>query len=147
MNTRGLSLSPRTTNVPVTTQQPQYQYVKNCLVRVVTRSPRFTLSMPRLMYLHRVPVRYVIISKMCSITYQALSCKQRSYLHSLFTPYLFSFDHLVLINFFVPKINTDIGTREFALWNMFPSSVKLVENISKFRRHLKTYVYNFPYPL
>jgi len=29
------------------------------------------------------------------------------------------------------------------LWNMLPSSVKSVENIAKFRRHLKTYLCNF----
>ena len=38
-----------------------------------------------------------------------------------------------------------MGTRAFAvgaptLWNMLPSSVKSVENIAKFRRHLKTSV-------
>ncbi|WP_240991771.1 hypothetical protein, partial [endosymbiont of Tevnia jerichonana] len=32
------------------------------------------------------------------------------------------------------------------LWNMLPSSVKSVENIIKFRRHLKTYLYNLAYP-
>ena len=44
-----------------------------------------------------------------------------------------------------------MGTRAFAvgaptLWNMLPSSVKSVENIAKFRRHLKTYLYNLAYP-
>ena len=52
---------------------------------------------------------------------------------------------------FVPKVNTNMGTRAFAvgaptLWNMLPSSVKSVENIAKFRRHLKTYLYNLAYP-
>ena len=44
---------------------------------------------------------------------------------------------------FVPKVNTSIGTKTFAvggtLWNMLPPSVKSVENIAKFHRHLKTY--------
>ena len=31
-------------------------------------------------------------------------------------------------------------------WNMLLSSVKSVENIAEFRRHLKTYLYNITYP-
>ena len=89
---------------------------------------------------------------MCTITYQALSSKQPSYLHTLLTPIR---KHIQLRSstsdlLFVPKVNTNMGTRAFAvgaptLWNMFPSSVKS-ENIAKFRRHLKTYLYNLDYP-
>ena len=32
------------------------------------------------------------------------------------------------------------------LWNVHTSSVKSVENIAKFHRHLKTYLYNIAYP-
>ena len=51
----------------------------------------------------------------------------------------------------VPKVNTSIGTTAFAvgvpiLWNRLPSSVKSVENIAKFRRYLKMYIYNLAYP-
>ncbi len=51
----------------------------------------------------------------------------------------------------VPKLYTSIGTRAFAvgaptLWNMLPSSVKSVANIAKFRRYLKTSLYNLAYP-
>ena len=58
---------------------------------------------------------------------------------------------IILIYFFAYKFNASIGTRAFAvgapsLWNMLPSSVKSIENIAKFRRHLKTYLYNVVYP-
>ena len=129
------------------------QRVQNCLARVVTRSPRFTPSKPLLKSLHWLPVQYRIMFKMCNITYQALSSKQPSYLHTLLTPIrkpiqLRSSTSDLL---FVPKVNTNMGTRAFAvgaptLWNMLPSSVKSVENIAKFRRHLKTYLYNLAYP-
>ena len=49
------------------------------------RSPRFTHSKPLLKSLHWLPVRYRIICKICTITYQAYPCKQPSYLYSLFT--------------------------------------------------------------
>ena len=62
------------------------QRVKNCLARVVTRSPRFSRSVPLLKSLHWLPVRYRIIFKICTITYQALSTKQPAYLHSMLTP-------------------------------------------------------------
>ena len=91
--------------------------------------------------------------KLCTITYQALFSKQPSYLHTLLIPIrkpiqLRSSTSDLL---FVPKVNTNMGTRAFAvgaptLWNMLPSSVKSVENIAKFRRHLKTYLYNLAYP-
>ena len=107
------------------------QRVQNCLARVVTRSPRFTPSKPLLKSLHWLPVQYRIMFKMCTITYQALSSKQPSYLHTLLTPIrkpiqLRSSTSDLL---FVPKVNTNMGTRAFAvgaptLWNMLPSSVK-----------------------
>ena len=65
-----------------------------------------------------------------SITYQALSSKQPSYLHTLLTPIrkpiqLRSSTSDLL---FVPKVNTNMGTRAFAvgaptLWNMLPSEI------------------------
>ena len=47
-------------------------------------------------------------------------------------------------------VNTNIGTIHFSvaagsLWNMLPFSVKSVENIAKFRCHLKKYLYNLVY--
>ena len=57
------------------------QRVQNHLARVVTRSPRFSRSMPLLKSLHWLPVRYRIIFKIC-----ALSSKQPAYLQSVLTP-------------------------------------------------------------
>ena len=132
------------------------QRVQNCLARVVTRSPRFTPSKPLLKSLHWLPVQYRIMFQMCTTTYQALSSKQPSYLHTLLTPIRKPIPYSILRSstsdlLFVPKVNTNMGTRAFAvgaptLWNMLPSSVKSFENIAKFRRHLKTYLYNLAYP-
>ena len=52
---------------------------------------------------------------------------------------------------FVPKVNTSIETMALAvgapmLWNMLPSSIKSVEDIDKFRRHLNISLYNLVYP-
>ena len=57
-------------------------HFQNCLTRVLSRSPGFTHSKVSAL----LPVRYRIMSKICTITYQVPSCKQPSYLHYLITP-------------------------------------------------------------
>ena len=93
------------------------QCVQNCLARVVTRSPRFSRSVPLLKSLHWLPVRYRIIFKICTITYQALSTKQPAYLHSMLTParqprQLWSSGSGLLS---IPRVKTNAGTRAFLL--------------------------------
>ena len=93
-------------------------------------------------------------SKTCIITYQAHSGKQPSYFSVFLRPTLvrkpiqlrLSSSDLCV----VPRITTNIGTRNFALGapsprNMLPSCVKSVETIAKFRCHLKTYLYSLTY--
>ena len=119
----------------------------------MTGSPRFTHSMPLLNSLPWFPGRHRIIFKICTITYQALSCKQPSYLHSLLThvrkPFQLRSSSSNLL--FDPEVNTPNRTSAFAvgapsLWSTLPSSIKSVENIAKCRRHLMTYTYNLAYP-
>ena len=87
--------------------------VQNCLARVVTQSPRFSHSAPLLKSLHWPPVRCSIVFKICTNTYQALSSKQPTYLHSLLTParqprQLRSSNYNLL---FVPSVKTNVVTR------------------------------------
>ena len=49
------------------------QFVQNCLARVITRSPRFSHSVPLLKSLHWVPVQSRIILKVCTFAYQTVS--------------------------------------------------------------------------
>ena len=49
------------------------QLVQNCLTGVVTRSPRFSHSVPLLKSLHWLPVQSRITFKLCTIAYQTLS--------------------------------------------------------------------------
>ena len=62
------------------------QRVQNCLARVVTRSPRFSRSVPLLKSLHWPPVHYSIIFKICTIAYQALPSYPTGNLNSILTP-------------------------------------------------------------
>ena len=126
--------------------------MQNCLSRVVTKSPRFSHSAPHLKSLHWLPIPHRIIFKICTITYEALSSGQPAYLHSLLTPtrkarqFRSSTSHLVCI----PRIKKNIVSRAFSiaaptLWNSLPVSDKSCEDISTFRRHLKTYLFDLAY--
>ena len=131
------------------------QRVQNCLARVFTRSSLslFSHSVPLLKSLHWLPVRYRIFIKICTITYQALSSKQPTYLHSLLTParqprQLRSSISSLL---FVPSVKTNVGIRAVSvvvptLWKSVPVSVKSVGNITTFRRKLKIHLFKPAYP-
>ena len=129
------------------------QRVQNCLARVVTRSPRFSRSVPLLKSLHWLPVQYRIIFKMCTIAYQALSSTQPAYLNSMLTPTRNSRQLRSTSSnpLHIPRVKTKAGTRAFSVaaptvWNSLPASVKSQGNIVSFRRHLKTYLFNAAYP-
>ena len=51
------------------------QHVQHCLPTVITRFICFSHSAPLLKSLHRLPVRYRIIFKICAIAFTAHSCK------------------------------------------------------------------------
>ena len=57
--------------------------VQNCIARVVTRSPRFSHSVPLLKSLHWYPVKSRIFFKDCTIAYQTLYSGEPSYLFSM----------------------------------------------------------------
>ena len=117
---------------------------------IITLLSSFSHSAPLLKSLHWLPVRYSIMFKICTITYQALSSKQPAYLHSLLTltrqP-----RQLQSSNFNPLFFQTNVGTRAFSvaaptLWNSLPVSVKSVGNITTFCCKLKTHLFKLGYP-
>ena len=64
--------------------------VQNCLARVVTKTPRFSRSIPLLKLLHWLPIKFRIQFKMCTFVFRCLNDGQPSYLSSL----LFSADYV-----------------------------------------------------
>ena len=93
------------------------QRVQNCLARVVTRSPRFSRSVPLLKSLHWLPVHYRIIFKICTISYQALASKQPTYLNSMLTPARNSRELRSTSSnpLYIPRVKTKAGTRAFSV--------------------------------
>ena len=126
---------------------PKLQRVHIFLARVVTRSPRFSRSVPLLKSLH-----YRIIFKICTIAYQTLSSTQPAYLNSMLTPARNSRQLRSTCSnpLYIPRVKTKAGTRAFSVaaptvWNSLPASVKSEGNIVSFWRRLKTYLFNAVY--
>jgi len=89
--------------------------------------------------LHWLPVRFRIMFKICTMTHEALSSKQLSYLLS--TLKRLSSSNLLA----VPRVTTNAGTRAFSvaaptLWNTLHDNIKSAEHVITFRRYLKTYL-------
>ena len=91
------------------------QHVQNCLTRVVTRSPRFSRSVPLLKSLHWPPVQYRIIFKSCTVAFQARSSTQPAYLNSILTPVRNSRQLRSTSSnpLYIPRVKTKAGTRAF----------------------------------
>ena len=85
--------------------------VQNCLARVITRSPRVSLSLPLLKSLHCLLARCRIINKIR--TYQVVSSNQPACIHSLFTrarqPRQLRSSNYNLLCF--PNVKKNVGTR------------------------------------
>ena len=111
-------------------------YVPYCLAMVVTSYPRFTYSASAL-----ASVQYCIIYKICIIAYQAL-CHHVYMLCLLLQENLFNFDYLGLI--YLLSLLSWVRVHLLSIQNMLHSNVKSVENIAKFRYHLKTCLYTLP---
>ena len=131
----------------------KFQCVLNCLARVVTRSPRFSHSVPLLKSLHWLPVQSRIIFKLCTIAYQTLSSGEPWYLFSMLSlapkaRELRSSGFHVLS---VPRVKTHDGTPAFSvavttIWNSIPEPVKLSNSIVSFHHHLKTHLFRLAFP-
>jgi len=63
----------------------KFQCVQQCLARVVTRSPRFSHSVPLLKPLHWLPVQFRIIFKLLTIAYELVLLEN---LHIYFPSFL-----------------------------------------------------------
>ena len=103
--------------------------------------------------LHWLPVHYRIITKNCTIAYQALSSTQPAYLNSMLTPPRNSGQLRSTTSnpLYIPRVKTKAGTRAFSVaaptvWNSLPASVKSEGNIVSFRRRLKIDLFNAAYP-
>ena len=128
------------------------QRVQNCLARVVTKAPRFGRSVPILKRLH--PVKFRIHFKICAITSRNLKDNQPAYLTALLVRRKCS-KCLRSTNsnrFVVPRIKTKTGSRAFSilcgptLWNALLVPIRNAKTILKFRKLLKSHLFDLAFP-
>ena len=130
------------------------QCVQNWLLCLVTKSPRFTCSVPLLRFLHWLPVRFGILFKISLFTYEPLREKQPVYLHCMLAASL-PF-HSLRSNkgnsLLVARVKTHTGTRADhccapSRWNNLPLSVCSAISVVTFNKHLRTHIsLTWPFP-
>ena len=129
------------------------QRVQDTLARVVTRSRPFSHAPPLLQSLHWLPVKHRINFKIRLLTFRTLQTGQPSYLCDILVR---ANPSRILRNnqgplLTVPKVKTVTGSRAFSscapgLWNSLPFSLRSLDSIASFRKHLKTFVFGLAYP-
>ena len=130
------------------------QCIRNQLARLVTKSPPFTRSIPLLPSLHWLSVRCRILFKINLLTCETLREKQPVYLHSMLAS---SFPSHSLrsnrgISLSIPRTKTSTGSRALnfcgpSLRNSLLLSVHSVISVATFKKHLKTHLSGWPYPI
>ena len=129
------------------------QRVQDTLSRVVTRSGPLAHAPPLLRSLHWLPVKFRIIYKIRLLTFKTLQTGQPAYLHSILSR---SAPNRTLRSnqgprLVVPRVKTVTGSRAFSrcapdLWNSLPLSLRSLDSVPRFRKHLKTYLFDLAYP-
>ena len=131
-------------------QLQRLQYVQNKAARVVLQMSRFQHITPVLCELHWLPIQYRIIFKILLLVYKALNGISPSYLaqklhYCSHTRSMRSVSNELLMQ---PRSYTKTyGDRAFAVhapreWNLIPYEIRKSNNISSFKRSLKTYLFS-----
>ena len=128
-------------------QLQRLQYVQNTAARVVLQMSRFQHITPVLCERHWLPIQYRILFKILLLVYKALNGISPSYLaqklhYCSHTRSMRSVSNELLMQ---PRSYTKTyGDRAFAVhapreWNLIPYEIRKSNNISSFKRSLKTY--------
>lgn len=129
------------------------QSIQNAAARLVTKTRKFDHITPVLCDLHWLPVRQRIDFKIATLVYKCLHGLAPSYLadECILVSTLSGRRHLRSAGankLFVPTINTNYGSRAFAVygprvWNSLPDELRAIDSatILTFRRKLKTHLF------
>jgi len=125
------------------------QLVLNAAARTVSGLRKFDHITPTLMSLHWLPVNMRIIFKILLFTFKALNGKAPSYISSMIhlkpTVRALRSNNINLLS--VPKVNNaSHGEVSFpraapTLWNALPKDIRMCQNITAFKKLLKTHLY------
>lgn len=128
----------------------QLQRVQNIAARIVAGKRKFDRIHPILKSLHWLPVQYRIQFKILQLTFKAIHHIGPDYICELITLYqttrsLRSSDKMLLD---IPKCRTKTyGGRAFSyeaprLWNALPTHIRREPSYTRFKRQLKTFLFN-----
>ncbi len=134
---------------------PQYQVqriqrVLNAAARLIHPCSRFSHITPVLRSLHWLPVKFRVEFKIALLVYKALNNIAPIYISEMLIPKQSS-DRWTLRSdglLHIPKTNCKtLGDRAFAyaapqLWNSLPLDIRNCENISVFKKRLKTFLFS-----
>ena len=124
------------------------------LIRKISLRERIT---PVLIDLHWLPIKARIIYKICLLTYKALKFGEPKYLRKHIIP--FELETNIITRhaadrhrLYEPRGNKGAIARTFwysapRLYNKLPTSVKNSENVGKFKKNLKTHLFELCYDL
>ena len=129
------------------------QHVQNAAARLITGTKKFDHITPVLQELHWLPVEQRIRYKIALLTFKALHNQAPSYIQELVQIYnparSLRSEELFMLQ--VPRTRTvSFGDRAFSkagpyLWNSLPTSIRLCEKLSTFKKSLKTYLFQGAY--
>ena len=125
------------------------QVVQNRAARLITRTPSREHITPVLARLHWLPVRYRIQFRILVYAYKCVHNLAPGYLTELVPPYrpsraLHSSDDPTLLA--QTSAKKRVGNANFAymastLWNKLPRYLRLYPTVTRFKRHLKAYLF------
>ena len=133
---------------------PQYQLkklqsVQNTAARILTYVSKYDHITHKLKELHWLPVTYRVHFKICLIVYKALHGLAPQYIRDLLTLKIRtrSLRKKNMLELYEPRAKlSGVDNRSFSfagprLWNSLPNDIKGAENVSSFKKLLKTYLF------
>ena len=130
------------------------QRVQNAAARLLTNKPRYSHITPVMVDLHWLPVRFRIIFKVILFTFKAVHGTAPTCITSLlsFQQSRYNLRSVGNNTLARPEIKSakTTGDRAFAvaaplLWNALPPSLRAIDNITSFKKQLKTHIFRKAY--
>ena len=142
------------THINKTCQSAYYYILQNPAARLLTKKPRYSHITLVMVDLHWLPVRFRIIFKVILFTFKAVHGTAPTYITNLlsFKQSRYTLRSVGNNTLARPEIKSakTTGHRAFAvaaplLWNALPPSLRAIDNITSFKKQLKTHLFRKAY--
>ena len=133
------------------------QNVQNRAARLIKGVKSRDRITPALIELHWLPIQARIEFKLCLLVFKSLKYEEPRYLCDYLQPFELNTNMNVRhasdpYRLFEPRSSNKLGDRDFAncaprLYNRLPVQLKNIENLTEFKKSLKTYLFRKSYDL